>query len=219
MSIPFTEEELASLRGAVKDAEGGTAGEIVVYVVPKSGSYEAVLWRGGAVGLVFGIVLSTAFALIWRAWGQGWLWSPAFSLALIAAGSLAGAFLARAHGRFFRLVAGTALLETTAKRRARRAFMEEGVMETAARTGVLLFVSVMERRIEVLADKGITSRVPESSWTDIVEVMRGELRRGNLVAGLSEGILAVGKVLRASGVGASADDRNELGDDIRFEAD
>lgn len=219
MSTPFTDAELDVLHRRVTEAESGTSGEIVVYVVGRSGAYEAVLWRGGAVGLAAAVAVWTVLMATWPAWGVEWLWSPLFDAALLSLGAVAGTVLARRYGPFFRAVAGSKLLAGTVKKRAQRAFLEEGVMETVSRTGILLFVSVVERRIEVLADKGIASTVPEESWREVVDLILSGLRQGNLVDALSDGIAACGALLRASGIRASGGDRNELRDDIRFEAD
>ncbi|MGA7305826.1 MAG: hypothetical protein WBW88_13185, partial [Rhodothermales bacterium] len=80
-------------------------------------------------------------------------------------------------------------------------------------------VSVLERRIEVLADKGIDAVVEQERWADVVDLIRSGLKRKDLIAGLSDGISACGDLLRASGITAADSDRNELRDDIRFETD
>jgi putative membrane protein len=219
MSIRFSEAELDTLQRSVAEAELGTSGEIVVFAVPRSSSYEAVLWRGGAIGLVASIALWALLVTLWPAWGLAWLWSAVFNVALFAAGAIVGTVLTKTHGGFFRFLAGQSLLAATVKRRAMRAFLEEGVMETAARTGILLFVSVLERRIEVLADKGIDAVVEQERWADVVDLIRSGLKRKDLIAGLSDGISACGDLLRASGITAADSDRNELRDDIRFETD
>ncbi|HEY5565008.1 MAG TPA: hypothetical protein VIL33_05410, partial [Rhodothermia bacterium] len=70
----MSESELDLLRQRVEEAEKGTPGEIVVFVVPRSGFYESVLWRGGALGVVLSIVVWTGLAAFWPGWGRSWLW-------------------------------------------------------------------------------------------------------------------------------------------------
>lgn len=219
MSIRFTEAELDILQRRVAEAETGTPGELVVFVVARSSAYEAVLWRGGAVGLAAAVVLWSIVAATWPGWGIGWLSSPITELILFLVGSVGGALLARGHAGVFRALAGQELLAATVKRRAQRAFLEEGVVETASRTGILLFVSVLERRIEVIADKGIDAAVEEGTWKSVVDLIGSGLRRGDLVGAISEGISACGDILRDSGIRSPGADRNELRDDIRFETD
>lgn len=219
MNLHFTSPELDTLRARVEEAEKGTPGEIVVFVAPRSGSYEAALWRGGAVGLLLSIALWFVLALSWRGWGMTWLWSPIFAVGLSGLGSITGAVLAHRSARFLRVLAGKKLLAHQVHHRAQQTFLEQGVAETAARTGILLFVSLLERRIEIVADKGINAIVPVDQWQEIVDLIRRGLADGEIVRGLSDGIAACGEVLRRSGISGSESDLNELSDDIRFEAD
>ncbi|HUF08344.1 MAG TPA: hypothetical protein VMO47_03420, partial [Rhodothermales bacterium] len=168
----LSEPELDLLRRQVGEAEKGTPGEIVVFVVPRSGFYESVLWRGGALGLALSIVVWTVLATSWPGWGRSWLWSPWFGIALSGACAVACAFIAQKSGWLFRTLAGRAILAQQVRDHAKRTFLDEGMMETLARTGILLYVSILERRIEVVADKGINAVVPEDRWIEIVDLIR-----------------------------------------------
>lgn len=215
----LSEPELDLLRRQVGEAEKGTPGEIVVFVVPRSGFYESVLWRGGALGLALSIVVWTVLATSWPGWGRSWLWSPWFGIALSGACAVACAFIAQKSGWLFRTLAGRAMLAKQVRDHAKREFLDEGMMETVARTGILLYVSILERRIEVVADKGINAVVPEDRWIEIVDLIRRGIANEEMTKGLSDGIAACGEVLRNLGLATTGSDTNELSDDIRFGGD
>lgn len=218
MNLLFSDPQLDALRARVEEAEKGTPGEIVVFVAPRSGSYEAVLWRGGVIGLLVSVFTWFVLALSLKGWDMSWLWSPMLAIGLSGAGSIAGAALAHQNASILRILAGRKLLARQVHDRAQRAFLEQGVTETAARTGILLFVSVLERRIEIVADKGINAVVPGDQWQEIVDLIRRGFADGEIVKGLSNGIVACGEVLRRSGISSSESDLNELSDDIRLGA-
>jgi putative membrane protein len=67
--------------------------------------------------------------------------------------------------------------------------------ETRGRTGVLLLVSLLERRVVVLADEGIDSRVKEGTWEGVQQAIQGQVAQGNLVSGLVQGVAAAGEIL------------------------
>jgi len=215
----FSESELDALRDAVREAEKGTPGEIVVFVAPRSRSYEEVYWRGAGLGVIVGLVAWTLVSFLARDWGLAWIWNPTFAVGLVFAAVLTGALIPRVSGSVFRRLAGSELLQRSVRQRAQTVFLREGVQETAARTGILLFFSELERRIEILADKGINAVVAESKWQEIVNLVAGRLADGDVSGALKSGISACGDVLREAGVSATAADQNELADDIRFEED
>jgi putative membrane protein len=82
---------------------------------------------------------------------------------------------------------------------------------TEARTGLLLFVSLAERHVEIIADAGIHARAGAETWQSVIDVFREAVSRGRLVDGLIVAIAAIGDLLAAHAPRA-ADDRNELSD-------
>ena len=98
-----------------------------------------------------------------------------------------------------------------ARRLAREQFYAQGLHLTRGRTGVLLFVSVAERYVEILADEGIHQRVPEGTWDRVVAEFVGRVREGRIAEGFSIAIAACGDILAAQ-CPREPDDRNELPD-------
>jgi putative membrane protein len=75
----------------------------------------------------------------------------------------------------------------------------------------LLFVSELEHRVEVIADRGITERVEAGMWQSVVDDLISALRVGQGAAGVLRAIERIGVVL-ASEFPIRDGDRNELAD-------
>jgi len=95
--------------------------------------------------------------------------------------------------------------------RAQQLFLELGVTETRQRSGVLLFLSEAERRVELLADRGIHERVGEEAWRSLVQVVTTAIREGRAAQGVCAAVDSIGESL-AQHFPREADDTNELPD-------
>lgn len=115
-----------------------------------------------------------------------------------------------------RLFAGRALLERRVAQRAAEAFISEEVFKTRDRTGILIFLSLLERKVLVVGDAGINAKVEKNDWHDIVgRVVKG-IRTGKPAEGLIEAIQQCGELLQRHGVTIRPDDQDELPDSLRL---
>ena len=94
--------------------------------------------------------------------------------------------------------------------------IEAAVFNTRERTGILLFISLLEHRIEVVGDAGINRKVTADEWTDVVMRIREGIKAGKLADGLVAAIEMCGELLERGGVEIRPDDVNELSDDVRL---
>jgi putative membrane protein len=207
----FSEQDLESVRAAVAAAEGETAGEIVPFVVDASDAYEGVLWKGVALGALGAAMLAAMVHAVAGLWGGGVLWIgvPA------GLGGALGLLLTAISPVLRRSLIPSDVLERRVRRRAAVAFLEEEVFGTEDRTGILLFLSLFERRVVVLGDAGINARVAEEEWVAITDAIAAGIREGRPGEALVEGIGSCGRLLARRGVEIQPDDRNELRDDLR----
>ena len=88
-------------------------------------------------------------------------------------------------------------------------FLAHGLHTTEQRTGVLIFVSLMEHHAEIIADAGISAKVDDAVWREAMDKLVGEIRAGRLAEGLIAAIETTGTVL-ARHFPRAANDRNEL---------
>ncbi|MFZ5774611.1 MAG: TPM domain-containing protein [Thermodesulfobacteriota bacterium] len=83
----------------------------------------------------------------------------------------------------------------TARQRAVELFARLRVWDTAHNSGVLIYVQLADRRVEILADRGINQRVGAATWQRICGEMQKAFGDDRFEAGAVAGVRAVGKVL------------------------
>jgi len=213
MKEMFPESSQKRIQEAVKEAESRTSGEIVPFVVNRSDEYAEAEWRCGAFFAILALlVLSILRTVIW-------LWIPidfTVTVLSILLSGLLGYLITRMSPWAKRLFAGTRLMERRVAQRAAGAFISEEVFNTRHRTGILIFLSLFERRVMVLGDTGINKKVQHEDWESITQRIAGGIISGNPVEGLSEGIRMSGELLHKHHVDRGNDDTDELPDSLRM---
>jgi len=82
-------------------------------------------------------------------------------------------------------------LNLDARKRAETLFAQLGVWDTEHNSGVLIYVQLVDRRIEIVADRGITARVEQSEWNAICRQMEQSFKQGQYGEGALRAIDAV----------------------------
>jgi putative membrane protein len=196
----FTTEEQERIQQAVIAAEKNTSGEIVPMIVSASGRYAEVELSG----LVVGLVLGTLAAFLWHdPWGslQTYLLWP-------VAGSILGFVVFSIPSVKRRLISKDRIADAV-HTRSLAAFTGHGLHYTKAHTGILILASLLERRVVILADRGIHEKVEDGTWDEIVNTITESLKSGNGCDGFCNAIERCGEIL-ARHFPRSADDRDEL---------
>jgi putative membrane protein len=197
----LSEDDRRRIAMAVRKAEQRTAGEFVTVIARRADTY-------------FTIPLLIAAAIALALPGLLWLFDTVHDFATLYALQL-GAFSALAVILSWQRVAA-ALVPDRIKaervaRRAREQFLLRGLHRTRGRAGVLLFVAVAERRVELIADEGINARVGPGTWDAIVAGFTAAVHDGRIADGFVAAIAAVADVL-AVPFPRDAADVNELPD-------
>jgi putative membrane protein len=104
------------------------------------------------------------------------------------------------------------VLESNCHRTACEQFYAQKLHETQKRSGLLLFVSVAEHYVELLADTGISEKVWEGEWDGIVGAFASDIRAGRVHEGFLKAIEACKNILAAHFPGAG--EVNELSDHL-----
>ena len=102
-------------------------------------------------------------------------------------------------------------LRRSTRQRAREVFAQLGVWDTAENSGVLIYVQLVDRRIEIVADRGIAAKVAQAEWDAICRAMERAFKQNQYEAGALEAIQAVTAIL-ARHFPADAVNLNELPD-------
>ncbi|HUJ01482.1 MAG TPA: TPM domain-containing protein [Usitatibacter sp.] len=98
------------------------------------------------------------------------------------------------------------------RQRARQVFATHGVWNTEENNGVLIYLLLADRRVEIVADRGIHAKVKDSDWQDICRRMERDFREGRFEAGSIAGVRAVSDLLARYFPGDGSPRANELPD-------
>jgi putative membrane protein len=177
----FSAKDAERISAAITVAERKTSGEIVAVVAEQSSRYQHVPFMWAAL-----LALVVPWPLIHFTWMKvQWIFliQLVFFFALLA---LAW------HPKVRMALVPKSIQNANARRRASEQFLAQNLHTTAGRTGVLIFVSVGEQRVEIIADSGIDARVPKGTWQGIVDEFTGEIGAGRPVAGFLKAIERIG---------------------------
>ena len=95
------------------------------------------------------------------------------------------------------------------RERAHEVFAQFRVWDTELRNGVLIYVLVADRDVEILADRGAATSISAESWEQVARIMEAAFRAGRFLEGSVAGVEAVGELL-AKRFPPGARDRDEL---------
>lgn len=194
-------EETARVAEHVAQAERRTAGEIVVVLAERSDGYER---QRAAASFTATLLSALLLYLFVPALPELWvLCSEAPIMVLF--------WWLTGRRPITRALVPAGLQREAVRARAEQAFMEQGVTETRERSGVLLFLSETEHRVELLADRGIHERVGTEVWQALVADVVSAIRSGQAAAGITRAVDAIGARL-AEHFPPSPEDVNELPD-------
>ena len=218
--MKFSRDDLERIRTAAGEAEKNTAGEIASAVINESSDYAyyellfaiivSALWFTAVMFFHSGIE-AWLDRMFWS--GAGWHVTGFYGLSTLLIGGLS--YLAANIPGFDRLIVPRAVIARRVRRRAQVHFMESGVYDTRDRTGILIFISLRERRVELIADSGINEKVDSGTWDSVVGELTGSIKNNVPAEGLIRAITECGKIL-AKHFPIKPDDTNELPDGLVF---
>ena len=104
------------------------------------------------------------------------------------------------------------LRNQSARARALDVFSHLRIWDTAHNNGVLIYLLLADRNVEILADRGIDAKVDKAEWENICAMMETEFRKGSFQAGVIKGIAAVSRHLAKHFPKHGGGDGNELPD-------
>jgi|SRR2546422_1076611 len=200
----FTAAEKERIQKAVIAAEERTSGEIVPMIVGASARYTEVELSGMIAGLIAGAAAGLAYENPWA--------STEVHLVLPITGAALGLLLCRLPAVKRLLTPKTRVIEAV-HLRSLAAFTAHGLHYTKAHTGILILVSLLERRVHVLADRGINEKVSPGTWDEIVSIVTSGLKSGKACDAFCAAIQRCGEIL-ATHFPRSPDDRDELEDKL-----
>lgn len=203
----FTEEERAKIRKTTCSVESRTIGEVAVMVVDSSDRYhEAEVLGGIFLGSLLALMVTISFfhSSIW----------PYITLSFLF--FLPSKYLFQKVPVLKTAFIGVKRKEHAVMQRALRAFYEKGLYRTRKSTGVLFFLSLLERRVWVLADKGIHEKIKQEPLDRFAAIVSKGIREDRAGDALCEAIVMSGELL-AKHFPITPGDINELPDEVMTE--
>src|SRR5450759_391173 len=146
---------VTSVAEAVGAVEAKSCAELVVEVRARSGSYAHADARFAAV---------VAFATLLFVLLSPWSVAPILVAPDVLMAYGIGLLVARSSPAIRRLMSTRHDRERKVHTYAAAAFVERGVANTQRETGVLVYMSMVERRIDMIADRGVLDAVPVLAW-------------------------------------------------------
>ena len=211
--MTFSDQDQERIQHRVRAAERHTRGEIVPMIVERSARYRETQYRAGAGCALFALSGLITIEWEWMSWGwhatnAGWL-----LLTVIAAYGLG--FWLGTFDPVIRVLTSHKRMAYKANLRAHQAFLEHGLHRTELGTGVLILISLLEHRIEILTDRAILDRVPPETWRNMLALIQEGFHKGNPVESLCQAITLCGEVLgEYFPAGPTDPNPNELPNDL-----
>lgn len=218
--LRLTAEDRQKISAAVAAAEAKSSGEIVAVTTPISDPYHDVALHWALVPL-FAVLAWAAWAptaLVW--WYDflfgGWQPDPTMSqlltlLMFFAALKFTVALLILKWMPLRLALTPPATKHRRVRRRAITVFKAAAERRTAGRTGILIYLSIAERRAEIVADEAILKVTDDHTWGEAMTALIEGVRDGRPADGIVAAIERVGVVL-AEKFPRSAGDTNEIPD-------
>jgi len=220
--VRLTDSDRKKVAEAVAKAEGSTAGEIVAVATPISDPYHDVALHWALVPL-FAVLAWAAWrptALVW--WYDlffgGWWPDPTMSqlltlLMFFAALKFTVALLILKWMPLRLFLTPAATKHRRVRRRAVAIFKAAAEKRTAGKTGILIYLSLAERRAEIVADEAILKVTDDHTWGEAMTALLTDVREGRVGDGIVAAVERVGVVL-SEHFPRSAGDINEIPDKL-----
>lgn len=174
------------IKNLINEAEKRTKSELVPMIIHHSDQYPAAHFRAA-------IIVSFLFSLILY-FSPLSVINPIYFLWIQLPGLYVGYFLGQVPF-IKRLLIAKEEIDYEVSQRAYEAFFHHNLHHTHEHNGVLIFISLMERKIKIIADTGIQSKVEKKVWDEIIADFSQNVQREQFTQALTEAIEAVAHVL------------------------
>jgi putative membrane protein len=205
--MQISESEKKEIKDLITEKERKTACEIVPMVVHRSSNYPAAHFR-------IAILVSFMFSL-GLYYSPYDLINPIYFLWIQIPGLILGYFLGTIPF-LKRLFTTKHEMNREVTQQAYEAFMQHNLHMTKNHNGLLIFISKFERKIRIISDNGISSKVNNHSWDHVVMNFIKIVKNENLTTALKATIRSVGEILETN-FPATEERSNELDNDLIIE--
>lgn len=216
--IKLSDKDMEEIRAAVSRAESKTNGEIALALTAESDSYSfwELLSATYVAAAVFIMLLPFAGAIFnfyerhfWSV--RSWVLPAFYGITTLA--TIVTAFFVMNIPALDRLIIPKSIQHRNVTSKAFEHFAKSGVYETAENSGILIFVSFLERQVRIIADSGIAKKIPQDLWNIIADDLAAGIKAGKTKEGFINAVEKCGELL-AEHFPAKAENPNELPDGL-----
>jgi putative membrane protein len=198
----LTKHEVESIKNKIKESELKTSGEIVPVLISKSDSYLYTHYLNSLIFTFLGLLLSK-YELVSLELNQTVL---LFSFSLIG-------YLLPYFDTYKKMLLTKKEIDEEVTQRTLQAFYNNHLHKTKDGTGVLIFISLLEKRINIIGDYGINAKVDQNYWDSELEILARSIKNNEITNGLKKVIERIGDRL-SEHFPIQDDDENELKNDL-----
>ncbi len=193
----------------IAEVEKQTKTQIVLALIQRSDIYAELPWKAFALGASITGLLVFIFDLLSYGWYSG------VTVLMAVGGVLAGgavlALLTVLVPGFARRFLSASRAEVEVRQYAESMFLSRELFATNKRTGILILVSLFERKVVILPDKGLQDQLREKVMQSIIAAMTVFLKRGEVREAYEAGLE---ELVRSPGTDVTGISENELSDEI-----
>lgn len=225
--MQLSQEDHARIAKAVADAESKANGEIVCVLARRASEYREtpLAWACAAALLLPLILIPLGFGPSWLpAFSGGWVAAHSAAVESSAAAVLSAYAVVQAVVFLAALVVVSipwvrhaltpaSLRRERAREKALEQFVARGLHLGGGRVGVLVYVALAERQVQILADQAIDAKVDPSVWTEAAQALARGLKARRPADGFVEAVQICGRVM-AEHFPSTGENPNELPNDL-----
>jgi putative membrane protein len=180
----LSEAERARIADAIRAAEVNTAGEIYVVVAGEAAGFRSipVLWAA-----IIALIVPWPLFLLTTL--------PSWIILVLQVIVFVVIAMVTSHDKIRHRIVPPNIAGAAARKAAQAQFLAHGVHLTEARTGILIYVALANRRVEVVADDGINRKVAQAELDQLAQHVVAAARSGTLAEGLVNAVNDAGKLL------------------------
>lgn len=217
--LHLSDDDFKKIKDAVSSAESKTTGEIAIAVAPESAHYSYWELLGANIFAALVLIILLPFTekirgiyrlLYWQN-EPGWI-LPAFFIISCFAAIVIFLYVANIPA-LDRLIIPGRIKTQCVTHRAMRYFTESGVYDTQEHSGILIFISYMEREVRIIADRGISEKISQDLWNLISDELIENLKKGETTLAFTTAIEKCGALL-AENFPNREENPNELPDGL-----
>jgi putative membrane protein len=189
----LTKAEQDKISTLVQQMEQLTSGEIVPMVVSASHSYPAAMIFGAqALALPLALLLMPVLGgLFWLGSQNVWIF-----IALFLTNYTLFYTLIQRIVWLKRLFLPKRQIDEEVEEAAIKSFFVEKLYQTKDANGILIFISILERKVWVLADSGINDRINPEQWQAMIKLITKGIQENRQCEAICEAISQIGDILK-----------------------